>query len=188
VAPYIQAKPDAVTKAFGPVIAGKILSDAYTPVRRDIVLRSAKRIPGFECPDDPPITLAEILPYPIKPGATSWVERYLLACKPRTQRNFLAILEGDQPRIIELLPGATAADPQLQRDAFKGSSAAIAASRPQGCETQWITDTRAVVAYNGRDPWIERWSYDVCGGRVEVEMTFTPSKGAGTSWGAKLVK
>lgn len=186
--PYIQAKPDAVTKAFGPAVAGKIFSDAYTPIRRDMVLRSTKRIPGFQCPDDPPITLAEVAPYPIKPGAVSWVERYLLACTPRAQRNFLMILESDQARMIELLPDTTAADPQLQADAFKGSSVAIAAARPQGCETQWVTDTRAVTAFNGRDPWIERWSYNMCGSKAEIEMTFTPSKGAGTRWGAKLVK
>jgi hypothetical protein len=187
VPPYIQAKPDHVTKAFGPAVSAKIFSDAFTPVRRDTVLRSTKRIPGFECPDDPPIMLGEITPYPIKPGAISWVERYLLACKPATQRNFLTILEDDQARMIELLPGTTAADPQLQRDAFAGSSAAIG-TRPPGCDKQWITDTRVTSAYNGRDPWTERWSYDVCGAKAEVDMTFTPSKGAGTNWGAKLVK
>ena len=188
VPPYIQAKPDAVTKAFGAAVSAKIFSDAYTPIRRDTVLRSTKRIPGFECSDDPPITLGEITPYPIKPGAISWVERYSLTCKPRAQRNFLMILEGDQARMIELLPGTTVADPQLQRDAFAGSSAAIAGTRPAGCDKQWVTDTRVTTAYNGRDPWTERWSYDVCGAKAEVDMTFTPSKGAGTSWGAKLVK
>ncbi len=47
---YIQAKPEAVAKAFGAAIARKIFSDAYTALRRDKVLASTKRVPGFRLP------------------------------------------------------------------------------------------------------------------------------------------
>jgi len=56
VPPYIQADPAAVTKAFGKQAADKIFSEAYTPVRQQVVLQSVKSIPGYDCPADPPIT------------------------------------------------------------------------------------------------------------------------------------
>ena len=84
------------------------------------MLRSRKTIPGFDCPSDPQIALAEVIPFPVKPGTASWIERYVVACTPRTMRNFLLVLEGDQPRMIELLPGNTNTDPLLQRDALQG--------------------------------------------------------------------
>src|SRR5438105_4956679 len=58
VPPYMQADPAAVTKAFGKPAADKIFSEAYTPARRQAVLQSVKSIPGYDCPADPPITLA----------------------------------------------------------------------------------------------------------------------------------
>src|SRR5581483_6518303 len=121
---YIRADSAAARSAFGVTIAAKIFSDAYTPLRRDVVQKSIARIPAYTCGKEPMMALAFVVPYPIKPGAVSWVEKIFVDCQPMAQRNFLAILEGDHPRMIELLPGATAADPTLQRDAFAGSSAA----------------------------------------------------------------
>ena len=126
---YITAKPDAVVRAFSQGVASKIFSDAYTNVREQAILRSQKSVPGFQCPADPQIALPLIIPYPVKPGAVSWIERYIVACNPRTVRNFIMILEGDQPRTVELIPGQTNADPLLQRDVLQGVAAATAAVR-----------------------------------------------------------
>lgn len=185
---YIRAKPEALQKAFGPGVTARVFSDAYSAMREDMVGKSAQRIPGFECGARPLYALAFVTPYPIKPGAVSWVEKFILDCKPRAQRNFLAILENGQPRMIELLPGATVADPQLQRDAFRGSGAAVVTVRPQGCDHQWVTETRPVSDHKSGEPWTERWIYDLCGTKAEVEMTFTPAADGGTDWTAKLVR
>ena len=125
VAPYIQADPAAVTKTFGKQTADKIFSDAYTPVRQRAVLQSVKSIPGYDCPPDPPITLGLLNPYPINPGTVSWIEHYVVMCKPPTQRSFLMILDKDQLRTVAMLPGESAADPLLQRDAMQGALAAL---------------------------------------------------------------
>lgn len=97
-------------------------------------------------------------------------------------------MDGENPRMIELLPGSSATDPVLQRDAFTGSSAAIAGAKPQGCDKQWVIDTRIQGERRSDQPWTEIWSYDLCGKKADVEMTFTPSRGRGTTWNAKLVK
>lgn len=185
---YIRAENAGVRNAFGSAVAEKIFSDAYTPMRRDMVQKSIARIPTYECGKEPLMALAFVIPFPIKPGAVSWVEQIVVDCKPRTQRNFLAIMEDGKPRMIELLPGGSATDPVLQRDAFAGSSAAVAGLKPQGCDKQWVIDTRISGERKGNAPWSEIWSYDLCGKRADVEMTFTPSASRGTTWNAKLLK
>jgi hypothetical protein len=187
VPPYITAKPDAIIKAYGRETADKIFSHALTPLRRDAVQRSQKAIPGFECPSDPQIALSEVIPYPVQRGVVSWIERFTLGCTPRTMRNFLIIVEAGQPRSVELLPGLSNTDPLLQRDAMKGAAAFAATARPQGCEKTIVTDTR-LNAPPERSGWVERWTYDLCGSKAEVEMTFTTSDRGGTNWNAKLVK
>jgi hypothetical protein len=185
---YITAKPDAAMRAFGGETAKRIFSKAYTPARQQAVLRSQKTIPGFDCPSDPQIALAEVIPFPLKQGTPSWIERYVVACTPRTMRNFLLILEGDQPRVIEMLPGATNTDPLLQRDALKGGYTAVAAVAPKDCDKPVVADTRLTSKLERATPWTERWMFDLCGTRAEVEMTFTPSVSSGTTWSASLIK
>ena len=185
---YITAKPDAAVRAFGNDTARKIFSNVYTPVRQQAVLRSQKTIPGFDCPSDPQVVLADVIPYPIKSSVVSWIERYVVDCTPRTMRNFLLILEGEQPHVVDLLPGTTNADPLLQRDALQGASAFAGAVTPQGCDRRVVTETRLISKIERGAPWQERWFYDLCGTKVEVEMTFTPSERSGTAWGAKLIK
>ncbi len=65
---YITAKPDAAIRAFGSETARKIFSGVYTAVRQEAVVRSQKTVPGFDCPTDPKIALAEVIPFPLKPG------------------------------------------------------------------------------------------------------------------------
>jgi hypothetical protein len=184
---YITAKPDAITQAFGPAVAQKIFSDAYTPVRQQAIVRSQQSVPGFQCPADPQIALPVIVPYPTKPGAVSWIERYIVACNPRTVRNFLMMLEGEQPRFMELVPGQTNADPLLQRDVLQGAAAATAMVRPKDCDKTFITDTQVTQPRDNAGVWVERWSYDLCGKKAQTDMTFTPSERGGTTWSAKIV-
>lgn len=184
---YITARPDAAAKAFGREVAGKIFSNAFTPQRQQAVERSQQSIPGFQCPADPQIALTEVIPYPVRPGAVSWIERYVVACTPRTVRSFLLLLEIDQPRVMEMLPGLSNTDPLLQRDALQGAGAFAAAVRPKDCARTIVTDTR-VTTPPARGHWTERWTVDQCGATAEVEMTFTPSDRGGTNWSASLVK
>jgi hypothetical protein len=187
--PYIEADPAAVTKAFGKQIADKIFSGAYTPRRQRAVLQSVKAIPGYDCPADPPIVLGLVSPYPIKPGTVSWVEHYVVMCQPRAQRNFLMIVDQDKLRVIDMLPGESAADPLLQRDAMQGAQAALIPVTPEDCKRLVPTDTSIVGSPpNGRDAWVERWTFDVCGKKAALDMTFTPSPNGGTDWSTTLVK
>jgi hypothetical protein len=185
---YVSAKPDAAVRAFGNDMARKIFSNAYTPLRQQAVLRSQKAIPGFDCPSDPQIALTEVIPYPLTQGVVSWIERYVVGCTPRTMRSFVLILEGDRPRIAEMLPGTTNTDPLLQRDAIKGAFTAIAPVAPKDCDTPIVTDARLVSQIERGAPWTERWAFDLCGTSAEVELIFTPSAGSGTTWTASLVK
>jgi len=185
---YIEARPDAIVKMFGAETAARIFSDALTPMRRQAVIHSVKHIPGFDCPADPKIALVDVIPYPVKPGAVSWVERFLVACAPRAQRSFLLLLDGEQVRIAELLPGFTIIEPTLQRDASQAAKTAARSLRPPGCDKTVIIDTRVATPPPARgSPWTERWTYDQCGSKGEVELTFrSSSQGAG--WDVKLVK
>ena len=171
--------PPSRTAWFAPIgndVARKIFSNAYTPVRQQAVLRSQKTIPGFDCPADPQIALAEVIPYPVKQGTTSWIERYVVGCTPRTMRNFLLVLEGEQPRVIDLLPGNTNTDPLLQRDALQGRLHGGRRHCARRIATRrLVTDTRLTSKIERGAPWTERWIFDLCGTKAEVEMTFTPS-------------
>ncbi len=185
---YIKAKPEAAIKAFGPEIAGKIFSDDFTTLRHEALRRSARTIPGFECPGDPQVTLADVIPSPVKPGAVSWIESYVVACAPRAKRNFLLLLDGDRGRIAELLPGGTITDPALQHDASHAAKMVVKPIRPAGCDRTTLIDTLLATAPEGAGAsWVERWAYDQCAVRTEVEMTFTPSSKGATTWNAKLV-
>jgi hypothetical protein len=186
---YVKASPDAAIKAFGPDIAGKIFSDEFTPLRHEAILRSAKTIPGFECPGDPQVTLSEVNPYPVKPGAVSWIETYTVGCAPRAKRNFLLLLDGERGRIAELLPGSTLTDPALQHDASHSAKVLVKSIQPQDCDKTILVDTLLTVPPDAAGAaWTERWTFDRCTARAEVDMVFTPSPKGGTTWSAKLVR
>lgn len=185
---YITARPDAMVRAFGNDAARKIFSNAFTSVRQQAVLRSQQAIPGFDCPSDPQIALTEIIPFPVQQGTVSWIERYVVGCKPRTMRSFLLVLQGENPSVIDLLPGSTNTDPLLQRDAVKGAYTAVAAVAPKDCDKPSVVDTRLMSKLERNSPWTERWTFDLCGARAEVDMMFTPSANSGTTWSATLLK
>jgi hypothetical protein len=184
-----RADQSAIKRAFGDQIAEKIFSNDLASLRADMLKKSGANIPGYDCKGDRASALIEALPYPIKKDVFSWVERYLVDCTPRTQRNIMMIAENDHARAIELLPGATKADPRLQRDAVGAAKAMAAARNPQGCERSWTTDTRETEPYkDNKTPWVERWTFDLCGKKAVVEMSFLPGGASGTSYSVKLVE
>ncbi|MGH7489090.1 MAG: hypothetical protein ACREMY_26325, partial [bacterium] len=184
-----RADRTAIKRAFGDKVAAMIFSNGLAKLRADMLKQSGANIPGYDCKGERLSALVEALPYPIEKDVYSWIERYLIDCSPRAQRNIMVIVENDHARAIELLPGETKADPRLQRDALKGAQAMAAANNPKGCERIWTTDTRAVEPYkDNKTPWVERWSFDLCGKTAAVEMSFLPGGGTGTSYTAKLVK
>ncbi len=185
---YISAKKDAVVQAFGAETADRIFSGTYSPVRQQMVASSRKTIPGYECPADPALALVAVIPYPLKAGLVSWIERFIIDCKPRAVRSFLLVLEKPQPTVVELLPGTTNADPRLQRDAAVGATAALAGKTPQDCKRRFVTDTQITSKFEPNKPWQERWHYDLCGTMAQVDVTFSPSDKGGTTWSVKLVE
>ena len=101
----------------------------------------------------------------------------------------MLFLEDEKSRAIELLPGGTKTDPRLQRDAIRAAKTAAGTANPPGCEKSWVTDTREIEPYKDAvTPWSEAWKFDLCGKSTEVEMSFVPSAGAGTSFNARLMK
>jgi hypothetical protein len=107
----------------------------------------------------------------------------------RAQRNFLMILDGDNLRAIEMVPGTSAADPLLQRDAMPNVMLVLSAASPKECQHPVATDSRIIgPAPTGGKPWRERWTFDTCGTKAEVDINFTPSPNGGTDWAASLVK
>jgi len=184
---YIRAKPDAAIKAFGPDITRKIFSDDYTALRQQAMARSQKMVPGFECSSGARIALTALTPYPVRPGVVSWIETYEVGCKPRAIRSFLLLLEDDQVRIGELLPGLTRADPLLQRDVVMAARAAVKPRKPSGCHRAVVTNASVATPPQEREPWVEHWAFDLCGTPAAVEVTFTPSVRGGTDWYTKLM-
>jgi hypothetical protein len=184
-----RADQTAIKRVYGEKVAQKIFSDFLTKLRTDMLKKSGANIPGYDCKGDRLSAMIEALPFPIEKSAISWVERYLVDCEPRAQRNLMIIVENNHVRAIELLPGETKADPRLQRDAIVAAKAAALAENPKDCEQAWTTDTRAIKPYkDGHTPWVERWSFDLCGKKAVVEMSFLPGGASGPSYAAKLVK
>jgi hypothetical protein len=179
----------AIKRAYGEKVAAKIFSNDLAKLRADKLRESGANIPGYDCKGDRLSALYEALPFPTGPKTISWIERYLIDCSPRAQRNLMILVEDDHARAIELLPGETKADPRLQRDAIQIAKAAAATVGAPDCKKSWTTDTKAVEAYkDAHTPWVERWSFDVCGKSAVVEMSFLPGGGSGTSISAKIVK
>ncbi|HEY7972267.1 MAG TPA: hypothetical protein VID96_05030, partial [Xanthobacteraceae bacterium] len=103
--------------------------------------------------------------------------------------SFLMILDKDQLRTVAMLPGESAADPLLQRDAMQGALAALIPATPKDCKHTVATDTSVTGSPpNGRDPWVERWTFDLCGKKAALDVTFTPSPNGGTDWSTTLAK
>ena len=184
-----RADQAAIKRAYGEKVAAKIFSNDLGSIRADMLKKSGANIPGYDCKGERQSALYEALPFPIGQKAISWIERYLIDCSPRAQRNLMMIVENDHARAIELLPGETKADPRLQRDAIQIAKAAAATVGAPDCNKSWTTDTKAIEAYkDAHTPWVERLSFDVCGKPAVIEMSFLPGGGSGTSISAKIIK
>jgi len=85
--------------------------------------------------------------------------------------------------VTPLLPGATAADPLLQREGLRLALLAVRDAAP-GCERIAVTDTRADAAEppaHGRGeavrrPWAELWALSACGRASAVAVRFAPGR------------
>lgn len=184
-----RADQTAIKRAYGEKIAARVFSNDLAKLRAEKLKESGANIPGYDCKGERLSALYEALPFPVGQKAISWIERYLIDCSPRARRNLMIIVENDHARAIELLPGETKTDPRLQRDAIQIARAAATAVGTPDCKKSWTTDTKAVEAYkDAHTPWVERWSFDVCGKPAVVEMSFLPGGDSGTSISAKIVK
>lgn len=184
---YIRADGRPVAQAFGSATAQRILSDEFRGARAAAVLASARDVPGYVCPADPIVSLGAVAPFPIRPGAVSWTEQWTVRCDVQVRRNFLAILEGSQLRMVHLLPGTTLADPVLQRDAAVGVITSAALERPRECTQPGAVIDTTVIDRPERHsaPWTEAWTVMQCGTKLPVTVTFTPTQDRGTSWSVR---
>ena len=85
--------------------------------------------------------------------------------------------------------------PRIHASAFtshaelKGALAALIPATPKDCKHTVATDTSVTGSPpNGRDPWVERWTFDLCGKKAALYVTFTPSPNGGTDWSTTLAK
>jgi hypothetical protein len=181
---YISADAGPVTQAFGAAMAQRIFSDEFRSTRATAVLSSAREIPGFNCPADPVVSLELVVPYPVRPGAISWLERWRIRCDVPVQRNFIAVLENNYLRIGQLLPGASLADPALQRDTLPGVISAAVAGRPSGCSAPGRVINMEVNKMPERTggPWTEVWTVMQCEAKLPLTVTFTPAPTGGVTW------
>ena len=75
------------------------------------------------------------------------------------------------------------------RTSPQGALAALLPATPADCKRPVATDTSVTGSPpNGRDPWVERWTFDLCGKQAALDVTFTPSPNGGTDWSATLAK
>jgi hypothetical protein len=95
---------------------------------------------------------------------------------------------------LGMLPGSSAADPILQRDAFMYANLAMGKLTPPGCKEFKYLDT-AFEAFGAAGPnvpagrearsWTEKWRVRACGVEGIVKLYFTPDA-TGTAISAKL--
>ena len=181
---YISADAGPVTQAFGAAMAQRIFSDEFRSTRATAVLSSAREIPGFACPAEPVVSLEVVVPYPVRPGAISWLERWRIRCDVPVRRNFIAILENNHLRIAQLLPGASLADLTLQRDTLTGVISTAATGRPSGCSApgRIINIEVSKMPERTGGPWTEVWTVMQCEAKLPLSVTFTPAPTGGVTW------
>ncbi|QCK88342.1 hypothetical protein E8L99_22550 [Phreatobacter aquaticus] len=181
---YITADREPLRRAFGEALASRVFSDQFTVRRQAALAASAKRLPGFDCPQQPPAALVSVFPWPALPGRSAWIERYAMRCQPSTVRNFVAVEEGGEVRFTEMAPGLSNTDPLLQRDLMQGIGAATVRYRPPGCNDPLFVLNVRMTPEASPSPgrWREAWEVSVCGQKAEIRVGFQPSAGRGTTW------
>ena len=108
-------------------------------------------------------------------------------CEGVGRQNILLLARPGQPlRAMPMLPGETATDPVLQRDAVR-PTLTLAAGRLNNCQAARIVDTRVTrpgQTANGRivSAWTEEWVASGCGATMRIQVTLTPSPQGGTNY------
>ena len=123
------------------------------------------------------------------PSSGSWIEGVKVeGCTTSGLFNVLTVArDGAPPRVGGLLPGATHASFELQRDALPSARDLAASKIPGGCGQLPIIDTSFEGFGEAGNPdlpagsWRERWTFAGCGQQTTVTMRFTPHQG-GTSF------
>jgi hypothetical protein len=131
-----------------------------------------------------------------KPVSGNWrVVTRLAGCgQTRTFNLLYAFGKNGQILRIGMLPGSSAADPILQRDALVYANLAMGRLAPPNCKEFKYLDT-AFEAFGapgtnvppGREArsWTEKWTVSACGVTGLVKLYFTPDA-AGTAISTKL--
>ncbi len=122
------------------------------------------------------------------PSTGAWQEAFPVAgCGNDTILNFFFSASKDEKINTFIgLPGATIADPVLQKDAM--AEALTAAIRPEtkDCKsvdvtnTEYLRETGAAVEGSKGPGWDELWTFGACAIKVQVTVHFTPDP-TGTS-------
>lgn len=187
---YMEADRGPLTEAYGAALAARVFSDEFTAVRSRYILESARGLPGFRCPTNPPVALRVVAPWRGVPDRIAWVERYVVGCEPIAVRSLLMIWDGTELRAGHLVPGRTNTDPLLQRDVMQGIVAAAATIRPAGCQDQTLVVDVRLVDPQAPAPgaWNEVWSVMQCQARGEFRVSFTPAPQGGTTWSIQVAR
>lgn len=140
------------------------------------------------------LTVLVVRPVVINPGKPApengaWSEKLSAQrCGRTSVVNILFIAgQGPMPKPVELIPGMTAALPELMRDAFPMASAGamgVAEKQKPGsrnCKQVRVTDTSAPTITGDKRAesngtvgraWFETWTFDVCGTPAAVRVNF----------------
>jgi hypothetical protein len=155
---HVRADAGPVARAFGTAMAGRILSDEFHRTRAWATITSARETPGHVCPKDRVVQLDGIKPFPVQPGAVSWIERWRIGCDVTVRRNLFALREAEKLRMLQLAPG--------------------------GCDIPGAMIDIAMGRMPERPgpPWGEVWTVPHCDERQPVTVPFTPSARGGATW------
>ena len=141
------------------------------------------------------VSLTVVRPVLIGPGSLApddgvWSEKLSAQRCGRTSVVNVMFVAGESPipRPVELLPGMTAASPDLMRDVLPmATSGALTVAGKQTpaasqCRQARVTDTsQPTMAGDKRteskgaigQTWFETWTFDVCGTPAEVKVNFS---------------
>lgn len=92
---------------------------------------------------------------------------------------------------LDLLPGTTAANALLQREASSLAILSMVPIAPKNCTDVAVSDTKFVAfnssdaAATGKRPWTEQWTVRACGVTGQVTVQFTPTA-SGTTISTRL--
>jgi hypothetical protein len=129
-------------------------------------------------------------PGSLAPDDGVWSEKLSAQRCGRTSVVNIMFVAGESPvpRPVELLPGMTAASPQLMRDvlpmAMSGAALAVDRQKPgaRDCKQVRAIDTSqpTIIGDKRTEPnsivgrmWFETWTFDVCGTQAQVKVNFS---------------